>query len=66
MVGLIYSRFGDGTEYNVASTINAVAGLPDQIADAETRIDALEEKQQILGQYNSGQVYCPSTIVFQI
>ena len=40
----------DGTKYvNVAVALNALAGLPDQIADDETRIDALEIKQGIFG-----------------
>ena len=40
----------DGTKYiSVAAALNALAGLPDQIADDETRIDALEIKQGIFG-----------------
>ena len=39
-----------GDKYiNVTAALNVVAGLPDQIADDETRIDALEVKQGILG-----------------
>ena len=36
----------DGTRYiNVVTALNALAGLPDQIAGDEARIDALEVKQ---------------------
>ena len=39
----------DGVRYiNVMTALNAVAGLPDQIADDEARIDALEAKQENL------------------
>ena len=39
----------DGSKYiNVAAALNTLAGLPDRIADDETRIDALEAKQDIL------------------
>ena len=41
----------DGPKYiNVAAALNALAGLPDQIADDESRIDALEEKQRVFCQ----------------
>ena len=51
MVGLICSRFWDGpNNINVAAALNVLAGLPDQIADDESRIDALEVKQGIFGQ----------------
>ena len=41
----------DGSKYfNVAAAINAVAGMPGQIADDDSRIDALEVKQGISGQ----------------
>ena len=40
----------DGTQYlNVAEALSAVVGLPDQLAEDETRIDALEIKQGIFG-----------------
>ena len=40
----------DGTKYiNVAEALSVVAGLPDRLADDETRIDALEIKQGIFG-----------------
>ena len=50
MLNTTYGKFDllevwDGATYiNVAAALNATAGLPDQIADDEARIDALDVK----------------------